>query len=452
MKPTVTDLSDLCRVAVESAGRDEEVEAFAEESKHTEVRARKGEVEALEFSESRGLGVRLILEDRLGYAWVADPSPDEVAQAVVLARENAGFGTPDKFNRLPEATPETPIEPLPRLFRETQSFLPTDSKVRLALDLERVAVTSDPRVTKVEEALYGDAVSRVVMASTEGLAEEYRRTDCWCVVATLAEDGDETQAGFAFRLARAADELEWADCASEAADRAARLLGSTKPVSARMPVVLDPHAAASFLGVLSGALSAESVQKGRSLFADSKGEQVGSEAVTLIDDGRLLAGPAAAPFDDEGVPTERTALIEAGVLRGFLHNTYSARRGGERSTGNASRAGYRGPPGVAPSNFYVDAGEMLPEEILRAAEGGILIQDVSGVHSGANPISGEFSVGATGLRIKGGVLGEPLREMTIASTIPEMLKGVTAVGNDLRFFSGVGSPTILIGEMTIAGT
>ena len=451
MKPAVVDINDLCRIAVEAAERDEAIEAYAEESKRTEVAARKGEVESLEFSDSRGVGIRVINDDRLGYAWVADPTPDEVAKAVVSARENATFGSPDEFNRLP-IPGKAGIEPLPRLFRETQAFLPTDRKVRLALDLEHVAITSDPRVTKVEEVQYGDAVSRIALASTEGFAEEYQRTDCWCVVATLAEDGDETQAGFSFRLARAADELQWADCAGEAANRAARLLGSTKPRSERMPVVLDPDAAASFLGVLSGALTAEAVQKGRSLFANLQGEQVGSEAVNLIDDGRLLAGPAAAPFDDEGVPTERTPLIERGVLRGFLHDTYTARRGGERSTGNASRAGYRSRPSVAPTNFYIEAGEMLPEEILRRAEGGILIQDVSGVHSGANPISGEFSVGATGLRIKGGVLGEPLREMTIASTIPDMLKSVTAVGNDLRFFSGVGSPTILISEMTVAGT
>jgi PmbA protein len=139
------------------------------------------------------------------------------------------------------------------------------------------------------------------------------------------------------------------------------------------------------------------------------------------------------------------------VLNGFLHNTYTARRGGTTSTGNASRAGYRSTPGVGTSNFYVEPGSEPFERLLDAAEGGVLIQDVSGVHSGANPISGEFSVGATGLRIAGGSLGEPVREMTIASTIPEMLRSIRAVGSDLRFLSSVGSPSILIGEMTIAG-
>ncbi len=444
------DLGELCAAAVEAALGDEQVEAFAEEGKHTEVRAYKQEVESLEFSESRGVGVRLITPDgHLGYAWVADPSLDDVVATVVLARENAGFSEPDANNVLPDAVT---LVPIPGLFHEPQAFVTTDRKVELALEMEAFAVSQDPRVRKVEEVQYGDAVSRVAIATTEGIASEYARTDCWCVVSTLAEEGDETQTGFAFRLAREIGGLEWADCAGEAVERSARLLGATKPPSARVPVVLDPHAATSFLGVLAGALSAEAVQKGRSLFAERVGEPVGSDVVSLVDDGRLEAGSAAAPFDGEGVPTQRTALVESGMLRGFLHNTYSARRGGERSTGNAQRGGYTSRPGVGTSNFYLDGGELLPEELLRRAEGGVLIQDVSGVHSGTNPISGEFSVGATGLRIRGGVLAEPLREMTVASTITDMLQGVTAVGNDLRFFSSTGSPSMLIGEMTVGGT
>jgi PmbA protein len=228
------------------------------------------------------------------------------------------------------------------------------------------------------------------------------------------------------------------------------MLGATKPSTAHVPVVLDQFAAMSFLGVLAGALSADAVQKGRSLFANLVGERVGSELFTLVDDGTNVEGPGAAPFDDEGVPSGRTELFTHGVLNGFLHNAYTAHKGGTTSTGNGKR-GYRSPPDVGTSNFYLDAGETPRDELLRRAEGGVLIQDVSGVHSGANPISGEFSVGATGLRISGGAPGEPLREMTIASTLPEMLNAISGVGDDLRFFSSVGTPSVLIGEMTLAG-
>jgi PmbA protein len=444
----VADLADLSAAAVEAAADHEAVEAYAEESRRTEVTAHKGEVEGLTFAESLGVGIRLIANGRLGYAYAADPSLDEVREAVARARENAELATEDEFNALP---PAKPVESIAALFRQDQATLPTERKVSVALDLEHLAVSADPRVTKVDQAGYGDAVSRVAIASTAGVTAEYGRTDCWAVVSALAEGDGETQAAWSFRVARELGELDWGSVAQEAVERSARLLGAVKPASGRVPVVLDPFAGSSFLGVLAGALSAESVQKQRSLFAGLLGQPVGSPLLTLVDDGRTLDGPGAAPFDDEGVPTGRTELIARGTLMAFLHNTYTARRGGTGSTGNAKRGGYRTPPGVGTTNFFVQPRASPISDILRQAEGGVLIQAVSGVHSGANPISGEFSVGATGLRIANGELGEPLREMTVASTVPEMLKGIAAVGDDLRFFTSVGVPTILIAEMTVAG-
>lgn len=444
------DLGDLVRAAVGAAVDGEAVEAYAEESRQTEASALRGEVEGLQFAESRGLGVRLIREGRLGYAYAADPSVDEVREAVARARENAALTEPDQFNLLPEVAT---ITPLPELFREDSAGVTTDHKVQMALDLERRLVTSDPRVTKVDLAQIGDAVSRVAIASTAGIDAEYARTDAWIVAVTLAVEADETQTGFSYRIARGVGELGVDEVADEAIERAVRMLGAAKPPTARVPIVLDQFAAMDFLGVLAGALNAENVLKGRSLFADMVGSQVGSHLFTLVDDGTILDGPGAAPFDGEGVPSGRTELFTAGRLNGFLHDTYTAARmgDGQRSTGNATRGSYKGSPGVGTSNFYLDNGTMPFEELLRDAEGGVLIADVSGVHSGANPISGEFSVGATGLRIEGGAVGEPLREMTIASTLPEMLAGITGLGDDLRFFSSVGTPSVLIGEMTLAG-
>jgi PmbA protein len=446
----VPDLHELCAAAVEAATGDEAVEAYAEESRHTEASALRGEIEGLTFAESRGVGVRLIAGGRLGYAYAADPTPDEVREAVRRARENAALAEPDEFNLL--AAPAA-VAPIAELYREDQANIPTDRKVALALDLERRAISIDPRASKIDAAQIGDAVSRVAIASTTGVQAEYARTDAWCVAVSLAVEGDETQTGFSFTIGRGIDDLGWEAIADEAVQRAVRMLGATKPPTAKVPIVLDQFAAMSFLGVLAGALSAEAVLKQRSLFASMVGQQVGSELFTLVDDGTITIGPAASPFDDEGVPTGRTELFTGGTLNGFLHNTYTAARtgGGTRSTGNAKRGGYKSTPGVGTSNFYLDAGELSFEELLAKAEGGVLIQDVSGVHSGANPISGEFSVGATGLRIAGGALGEPLREMTVASTLPDMLAGITGVGSDLRFFSSVGTPSILIGEMTLAG-
>jgi len=443
----VPELDALVRAAVTAATDGEAVEAYAQETRQTETSALRGEVEGLTSSESRGVGVRLIRDRRLGYAWVADPSIDEVRAAVARARENAALAEPDEFNGLPGAADAAPLDGL-----VGTDELGTDGKVRLALELERQVVSADPRVTKVDLAQVGDAFSRVAIASTEGVAAAYERTDAWCVAVALAVEGDETQTGYSFKIARGLTDLDTAEIAAEAVSRSVQMLGAIKPPTARVPVILDRFAAADFLGVLAGALNAEAVLKGRSLFASMVGERVGSDLVTLVDDGRVREGPGSCPFDDEGVPSGRTELFTGGTLNGFLHDAYTARRAGgdARSTGNAKR-GYRSAPGVGASNFYLEAGTASFDELLARAEGGVLIRDVSGVHSGANPISGEFSVGATGLRIEGGALGQPLREMTVASTLPEMLGAVTGVGSDLRFFSSVGSPSILIGEMTVAG-
>ncbi|HEX6130308.1 MAG TPA: TldD/PmbA family protein, partial [Actinomycetota bacterium] len=398
------DRADLARAALDAASADEQVEAYAEEGRRTEVSALRGEVEGMTFAESRGVGVRVIRDDRLGYAWAAGPTPEEVRDAVRRARENAALAEPDPANGLPE--PE-PFEPIPELFREESANVTADDKVRMALDLEAYAISRDPRVTKIDVAQVGDSVASVHIASTAGVDAGFSRTDAWGVVVTLATEGDETQTGFSYRITRGLDELDTHPLADEAVARGARMLGATKPATARVPVILDQFAAMSFLGVLSSTLNAENVLKGRSLFADRVGDAIGSEPFTLVDDGRILDGPGASPFDDEGVPSGRTELFRGGVLRGFLHDTYTARRagGGQRSTGNARR-GYRSAPGVGTSNFYVEAGGSSLADLLARAEGGVLIQDVSGVHSGANPISGEFSVGATGLRVAGGALGE----------------------------------------------
>lgn len=445
------DLADLCAAAVEAAEADEQVEAYGEESQRIHVRARDGDVESLSFADTRGIGIRVIASDRVGYAYAADPASQDVVGLVGSARASARLSEPDEGNLLPTLEP---VEPLPGIYRKEQAAVETARKVALALELERAAVSSNPDVKKVESASYGDSNARVVLMSTQGGPLEYSRSDCWVSVSSLAEREAETQTGFGFRLARDVAGLDWEAAAAEAADRAARLLGGTKPRTDRTPVVLDPVASVSFLGVLASALSAESVQKGRSPLAGMVDSRVAGDAIRIVDDGRLLEGPAAAPFDDEGVATTRTPLIDQGTVRGFLHNTYTAARAADRSTGNARRASYRTAPGVSPSNLYLEQGEFSIEALLAKAARGVYVQEVSGLHSGANPVSGEFSVGAVGVRIEDGAFGRPLREMTIASTLLELLSGIVAVGSDLRFFphgGGFGAPTVLVNEMTVGG-
>jgi len=242
--------------------------------------------------------------------------------------------------------------------------------------------------------------------------------------------------------------------AREAADRAVRMLGAVKPPTRTVPVVFDRMVAPSLLGVLLAGLSAEEVQKRRSLFADRLGQRVGAAGLRLVDDGRLVAGPGAAPFDGEGVPTRRTVLIEDGVLQCFLHNTATAARdgGGASSTGNARRGSFKSTPGVSAHNLFLEPGDLDQAGLLARAGEGLLVQDVSGVHSGANPITGDFSVGVSGLLFRDGQLAEPVREATVAAHLLDILGGIDAVGSDLRFTTGsIGGSSLLIGEMTVAG-
>ena len=449
----MTDLLDLAQKVVGWAAGSEGIEAYAVHSVDTSVTAFDAEIESLSSSETRGVGVRVVVDGRMGFASTSDVSEDGLAYALSEARSNAELGTPDPGNVLP--SPST-YAPLLSLFVAGLESVPAADKVAAALELERATRAAHELVTAVDSATYGDSRTSVAIASTTGVASEYARTDVYAYVAALARTDDETQTGLGLTQARSFDGIDLAAAAYEAATRAARLLGATKPATARVPVVFDPLVTASFLGVLASALTAEAVQKGRSLFADRVGDAIAQETFSLVDDGRLADAPAAAPFDDEGVPTRRTEVIEHGVLRRFLHNTETAARAGDgaTSTGNATRSGFNTSPGVSSSNLFLDGVTVPPTEILARGEGGLYVQDVSGLHSGTNPVSGEFSVGATGLWIRGGALAEPVREVTVSSTLVEMLLGIAALGDDLRFFpfgGSFGGATALVAEMTVAG-
>ena len=453
MSEAPDDLLALTRRVMDRAQADESLEAFALRKVETDIEVLDGEVDSLSRADTRGIGVRVIIDGRQGYASTAIVTDEGLRDVLEEARSNASVATPDEANVLPEPA-ETPD--VGQLARPGFDAVPVDEKISLGLSMERAARDADPRIRGIDVAKYGDVHVQVALASTRGLALTTERTDAWAYVMPMAADEDETQTGIGVTIGRAPSELDVETAGREGTERATRLLGAAKPESRRAPVVFDPYATASFLGVLSQALSAEAVLKGRSLFADRLGESVASDELTLVDDGLRPDGPATAPWDGEGVPQQTTALIEGGVLRSFLHNTWTARRTGDgaTSTGNASRGSYRSSPGLAPTNLYLEPGRLDQRGILDRAGDGVYVQDVVGIHSGANPISGEFSVGITGLVIRDGELAEPIREATVASTIVDVLQAIRAVGSDLRFYpfgGALGGSTVLVGEMAISG-
>ena len=450
----MTGLSAVARRAVEAptgAGAGE-AEAYVSREAGREVRVHGGEVESLTAATQTGVGVRAWVGHRVGYAYGTDLSDEGVASIAARAAEAAAVADEDEF-----AAPPAPaaIEALPGLGDPSVPAWDTARVAELALAVERTALESDPRLVGVETAVYADAGERVAIASSAGVAGEYESTTCYAYLQALAEGEGARETGLGFGLARGPDGLDPEAIGAEGAQRALAMIGAGKPASRSCPVVLDETVAASFAGLIGGGLSAKAVQRGRSPFAARLGEEVASLAFALHDDGRDPDGPASAPFDGEGVPRRRTALIEAGRLRSYLYDTYTANREGIASTGSAARQGYRSLPSVATSNLMVAPGSHSLEQLLAEAGEGVYVTDVAGLHSGVNPVTGVFSVGASGRAIRGGALAEPVREFTIAGELVAMLGAVSAAGGEPRwvpFGGSVSTPPLLVAEMAISGS
>jgi PmbA protein len=445
------------RLAVERtlAAGASDAEAYASEDAGREVRAHAGEIESLTAATQRGIGVRAWIGRQVGYAFGTDLTDAGIAAISARAAEAARVADEDEFAGPAVADGSAVAELDLELSDASVGEWAADRVAGLTLAIERAALDADQRIAAVEQAVYADSTERVAIASSTGIGGEFERSSCYGYVQVLAEGDAGRETGLGFDLARGPAALDPAAIGREGAERATAMIGASKPESRSCPVILDPTVAASFIGLIGGGLGAGAVQRGRSPFADRVGAEVAGEALVLHDDGLDPEGSASSPFDGEGVPCRRTALIEGGTLRTYLFDTYTARRGGASSTGNAGRGGYRSQPSVSSSNLVVAAGTLGFEELLREAGDGVYVTDVAGLHSGVNPVSGDFSVGASGRAIRGGELAEPLREFTIASDLVSMLRAVSAAGADARwvpFGGSVSTPSLLVGAMTVAGS
>jgi PmbA protein len=446
------DLLDIARKVAGSARDGEQVEAYVVRTRDTDVEVFDGEVESLTTASVEGVGIRVVADHRQGLAWAGSLDLDVIEETLREARDNAGFGAPDEWYGLASPADVDGISPPDLdLWRDELASVPTEEKVRIALDLERATKAADPRIRNVESASYGDALAEVALANSLGVVAHTRRTTCSASAVALADDGSGTQSGYGFVGGRTISDLDLESIPRDAATRACRLLGAKPAPGRRIPVILDPLVTRSVLGVLSSAFNGESMLKGRSLFANRVGEKIGAPFVQLIDDPTDERAFGASQFDGDGIPTRRNALVVDGVMQGFLHNVYTGRRSGAGTTASASR-GISSTPGVGVRALRLEPGTRSAEDIMRIAGEALYVQSVSGLHSGTNPISGDFSVGADGLMVRDGAFAEPVREITIASTLQRMLLEITEVGSDLVFLPGaVAGMTVLIGEMTMSG-
>ncbi len=435
-----------------------DAEAAAQQSVGREIRIFDGEVESLSEAGERGIGVRAWIDGRVGFAYGTDLTDAGIEGIATAAVEAARVTDSDEFARAPDPPAEASADgAVSEFFDSAVSSTPMDEKVSIALAIERSAREADGRVVAIETTVYVDEEVRSALSSSRGLGGEYEATFAYAFLQAIAEEAGSKQTGLGFGLGRSPLALDPEGIGREAAERSVQLLGASKPASRACPVVLDPTVAASFAGFVGGVLCADAVQRRRSPFAGRLGEEIASTALAITDDGLDPGGMASSPVDAEGLPRGRVPLIESGRLASYLHDSYTARRegNGQTSTASASRSGYRSAPSVSTSNLLIASGSRTLHELFAGVGDGMYVTDVAGLHSGVNPVTGQFSVGASGVLIEGGELAAPATEFTIASDLVAMLSAVEEAGSEARwvpFGGSVKAPPLLIGEMAIGGS
>jgi PmbA protein len=436
---------------LERARPGEELEAVVTWSRDTEVRAHDGEIEHVVGAESTGVGVRMIVDGRQGMAWAGVLDDDALDDCVASARDNASFATPDEYAGL--ARPDGVVAPDLDLYDDRLPATGMEERLALALELERLVRDGDPRMLGTESADYADTVTTGAIVTTTGIRVAGSETSAYVGAYALAGDDEDTTTGFGWSVARWAGGLDVEAAAAEAVRRSTELLGARKARSRRVTVVLDPSVTSQLLGVLGEMLSGEAVLRGRSPFADRVGEPIAAPLLTLVDDPLDLAAPTASDVDGEGLACRPVTLVEGGVLRAFLHNAYTGRAMGAPSTGSAVRGSHRSVPGVGPRALRPTPGNRSAPAVLADVGDALLVREVSGLHSGINPVSGDVSVGVDGLMVRGGAPAEPVREVTIASTLQRLLTDVVAVGDDLTYFPWeAAGVTLAVADVTMSGT
>lgn len=424
----------------------DQAEVYLESGRDLQIEVRNGEIETVQEAATHGVGFRVFVGGKMAFSSCNDLTESALENAIEKAIGFAANTTSDENNVLPDDKGLTDVSGLydPRIAQ-----VPMDEKITLAKEAERLAMR-DSRITKSGGAGYNEGEAEIYLANSNGLSKTYRETGCSFGVYVVAEKGDQRSSGGENCSRRFFQELK---SPQEIADVAARdayeMLDPKMVKTQKADVIFDPDVARAVLGGILAAVDGERVLQGASFLGDKRDQKIASDLVTIIDDGTRPKGMASRPFDGEGVPTQKRTIVDQGVLKGFMYNTIVAKRAGVRSTGNASRRGFRSLPGIGAHNFYMAAGTDDPEEIIRATQKGIYLKGVTGY--GIIPVNGNFSGGASGFWVENGKIAYPVKGLTIAGTAFDMLNAIDMVGSDLDLNRSFTSPTFRIKSMQIGG-
>ena len=410
---------------------------------------RMGEVENIKDAGSRAAGIRIMKGLRAGSAYTSDLSREGIRHMVQSAVDIASITNEDPFAELPATSELGQLGGDLQLSQEDLEQFPAAERIAWARRAERASLDADPRITNSEGGSFDSSQGRRVFANSRGFLGEYAYASCSCTSQPVAKENTAMERDYWSSSARTIAKLETPEFIGlKAAKRALRRLNARKIPTQRCPIIFDQQTSRSFVSHLFDAVNGSSVYRKSSFLAGKLGEKVASDCLTLIDDSTLPGLFGSSPFDDEGVPSRRTTVIENGILKNYLLNCYTARKLGLKTTGNASR-GIAGNAGVGHGNLFLEKGTRTPEDLIRGVKAGLYVTELIG--HGVNVLTGDYSRGAAGIWIENGELTYPVSEVTIAGNLRDMLLGLEAVGSDLEFRGSIASPTLLIREMTLSG-
>lgn len=449
---TETDLREVASDIVKRAmtGGATAAECVAREGDEFSTVVRMGQVETLKESGSRSIGVRVFSGKRAASTYSSDFSRAGLDRMLKSALELSKITSEDPFSGIPEADQLGSLAGNLDLYYEDVYSLPGEKRIDYARRAEKTALDYDPRIKNSDGGSFDAATGHKVLANSHGFVGEYRRSYCSVAAVPIAQsDNGAMQRDYWFSVARSLQRLEPAEQVGKiAAQRTLRRLGARKVKTAQVPIVFDPLVANSILEHIFEGINGDSVYRGASFLAGKLGQKIANENVNVIDDGTLVGGFGSSPFDGEGIPTRRTVVIENGVLKSYLLNTYTGKKLGLQTTGNASR-GLAGTPGIGPGNYFLQPGTKTPKEIIAGIPNGLYVTEFLG--HGANLVTGDYSRGASGIWIWGGELAYPVEEITVAGNLKELFLNISEIGSDLEFRGAVACPTIRIDGLTVGG-
>lgn len=437
----------VIRLALESGAT--AAECTVSEGDEFSANVRMRQLETLKEAGSRAAGLRVLVGRRVGSSYTSDLSSEGIRTMVNSALEIAKISTDDPDAGLPDSSELGSIGRDLGLYCDDVARLETSHKIQQALDAEAAAFATDERIANSEGASFDSHLSTRFFANSLGFAGSYRSSTCSLSAVPVAQQGESMERDYWYSIARSSTQLERpADVGRRAAERAVRRLGARKIPTQKAAVIFEPRTARGLLDHVFEAVDGESIYRNSSFLAGKLGQKIAAANVTIVDDGTLPGLFGSAPFDDEGVPSRRTVVIERGVLRNYLLNSYTARKLGMKTTGNAAR-GITGNASVGHGNFYLQPGERSAEDIVRGTKKGLFVTELIG--TGVNIVTGDYSRGAAGIWIENGEFAYPVSEVTIAANLQQMLMDIEYIASDLEFRGSVAAPTVVIREMTISG-